>query len=314
MVLMVCIKVWEGIYTPNKILAKVRRELGIAPRDNEVSLSTVFKKEMRSESLHVSYRITLPKQAASLTLVPEGAQSGRRARVAGEVPIEDEDFNAYFWVESAPVAWLTEDRRALLIDLFEKHRPSAVTQGRLEGEIRCDRAPWTSGTVARKVREIRAVVRALADPSPRAKVRPRGWVSARQRILVALAFLAVGALALLSGGSTLYVLKTFPASHPYLMALSLLYALSGLALIACGLAVFAGHRKTLMLGRLCQGMSTVTLFLSIPLGMYMAKPIPSTLVFMAGFGAASTWLAGSYDALTRLPLRTDRRASEHRLG
>lgn len=314
MVLMICIKVWEGIYTPNKILAKVRRELELALRDNEVSLSTFIKKEMGSESFHVSYRIGLPEQAASLTLVPEGAQSGQRARVAGEVPVEDEDFNAYFWVESAPIAWLNEDRRALLIDLFENHRPSAVMQGSLEGEIRCDRAPWTAGIVARKVREIRAVVRELAHPSPRAKVRPRGWVSARQRSLVALTFLTLGALALLPGGSTFYALTKLPTSHPYLMALSLLYALSGLALIACGLAVFAGHRKSLMLGRLCQGMSMVTLFLSIPLAMYMAKPIPSALIFLAGFGAASTWLARAYDALTRLPLRTDRRAGEHRLG
>lgn len=304
------LKVWERVFPPEKLVQQVLEAL----RDKPVSVGFEISHRWiqgwnNTRALTIEYRLDLPSEVGRLNLVPEGAESAARAKVADEMVTGDQDFDDYFWVEAAPLEWLTPERRTVFLALFESFGPSHVQRGQLFGEVRVYQAPWTARMVAKKILAMQEVIKELAEPTGLYEAGPEGWVSLRRRGQISLALGMLAAVITAVCFPSVMGLWNDFSDGSYRDFVAAVFLSSVPPLLLCGLAILAGSRSALAFGKLSQVLLSLGGVAVIPLGV--GDDIWETMGAVVGLSGLSFlfvfWLMENYDALTRFPFRGRRR-------
>lgn len=295
------IKVWEYVYPVESILKEARRRVGRGSKNCSVKLSYRWKSGGgNSRILIFSYSLSLPDEAKALELLPEGSESGEMARGGRKELLTGlEDFDDYFWVSSCPREWLTHERAAILLELFDMHGVERVKEGALRGELQGDQAPWSARNLANKVLTLQGLVDELNSPSGKVRERPSGWVSRRKRARWTAGLGATGTLLCLVGGFGLMIpeLPLYP-----LVFTGCLLAL-GCLLCLVAVRVLQGSRSAIPLGRWCTRLSILIGCLAIPLALAWHSPIMGVLLHILIAFVVYSISTALFNSLTRLPLK-----------
>lgn len=305
----ILIKIWKKMYPPEQILEEISRELG--EHGEEISLCYQWRRHEGKETdeFDFEYELPLPPQAQELNLVARESVEEPEELVQLELELPDEDFQDYFCLESVPPDWLTPERCAILLELFEKHHATWIKNGRLKGRLKTYSTPGTAGRLSEKLRKMKLLVDDLPAPSGQCRVRPRGWVAARLRLTRGSKTCILGALVTTFSAIAVWGLP----SLFYCRLLSGSFLVAGLGALFCGLAVISGSHWALPLGRVAQIAAAVGVAALIPLGLLVGR-VPGLIVVASISVVLWLWLISAYNALARVPLRKENRAGLHRLG
>ncbi len=294
---------YQVTYHEDRIASELCRRLDLTRKGSTLTgkrlkLNFQWTSLGNSKTLHVHYSLNLPEQ--SLSLMPEGAQSGQEAsKGSREMEVGDVDFDDYFWVQSCREDYLTPERRALLIDLFRQTRVKEIKRGQVVGSVRCEQSPWGVAAVCKVLQRLQRLPYELAHPPEIRHGRPEGWVGRERRRAVAGICWVIG----LSLCVPAYVLgvpfTALPAT--YLAGLTMCSGLTGISLLLLGFLILQGSRQALRVGRVAQAIATFTVLLTAPLWLQAATFIGTLIAGGLALFTISK-MNEAYLAITRLRL------------